>query len=140
MKVLVVVDDLVVRRHVEAALQKGGFQVVGVADGLAAWEILKRADSPRLLVLDWAMEGLDGPEILARLSSAPGRKPSHVLMTSVRGAPDDVVAALEAGADDFLVKPFHASELRARVQAGARRLEKLLALEERAGERERPAA
>ena len=69
MKVLVVVDDIVARRAVEAALQRGGFRTIGVADGLAAWEILKRADSPRLVVLDWAMDGLDGPEILARMSA-----------------------------------------------------------------------
>lgn len=140
MKVLVVVDDLVVRRHVEAALQKGGFPVIGVSDGLAAWEILRRADAPRLLVLDWSMEGLDGPEILSRLRSTPDRRPSHVLMTSVRHRPEDVVEALEAGADDFLAKPFHAAELRARVQAGARRLLQLEALEARLDGRERPAA
>ena len=140
MKVLVVVDDIVARRAVEAALQRGGFRTIGVADGLAAWEILKRADSPRLVVLDWAMDGLDGPEILARMSAMPGRGPSHVVMTSVRGTHEDVVAALEAGADDFVLKPFHAGELRARVQAGARKLERLVALEERIAELQRPAA
>lgn len=140
MKVLVVVDDMVVRRAVEAALQRGGFRTIGVADGLAAWEILKRADSPRLLVLDWAMEGLDGPEILARMAAMPGRAPSHVVMTSVRAKPEEVVAALEAGADDFVPKPFHAGELRARVQAGARKLERLIALEQRITELQRPAA
>lgn len=140
MKVLVVVDDPVVRRHVEAALEKGGFTVIGVSDGLAAWEILRRADAPRLLVLDWAMEGLDGPEILARMRNAPRRRTAHVLMTSVRHRPEDVVEALESGADDFLAKPFHAAELRARVQAAARRLQQLEALEARLEERERPAA
>ena len=140
MRVLVVVDDLVVRRHVEAALQKGGFPVIGVSDGLAAWEILRRADAPRLLVLDWSMEGLDGPEILSRLRSTPDRRPSHVLMTSVRSRPEDVAQALDAGADDYLVKPFHGTELRARVQAGARHIAALAALEERLERRERPAA
>ncbi|MFN8589482.1 MAG: response regulator [Candidatus Eisenbacteria bacterium] len=140
MKVLVVMDDLVVRRHVEVALTKGGFQPIGVTDGLAAWEILRRADSPRLLVLDWTMMGLDGPEILARLAAIPGRRPAHVLMTSVRQRPEDVAAALDAGADDFLGKPFHAVELRARVQAGARRLEQLFELERRIVEGDRPAA
>ena len=140
MRVLVVVDDLVVRRQVEAALQKGGFAVVGVADGLAGWEILRRADAPRLVVLDWAVDGMDGPELLARLRAAPNRRATHVLMTSVRSRPEDVAQALDAGADDYLVKPFHGTELRARVQAGARHIAALAALEERLERRERPAA
>lgn len=140
MRVLVVVNEVVARRAVEAALQRGGFQTVGVGDGLAAWEILKRADSPRLMVLDWAMEGFDGAEILARLRAMPGRAPFHVVMTSVRTRPEDVVAALEAGADDYVTKPFHAGELRARVQVGARHLEQVDALERRIAELLRPAA
>lgn len=132
MKVLVVVDDMVVRRHIEAALGRGGFAVIGVGDGIAAWEILKRADTPRLLVIEWAMDGLSAPELLERLRGTAGRASSYVVVTSVRAKPEDAVAALDAGADDYMVKPVHSAELRARVQAGSRIIEREMELERRA--------
>jgi two-component system response regulator MprA len=117
-RVLVVDDDAPVRRMLERSLAAEGFEVEAAADGGAALVAAERS-APDLVVLDVAMPGLDGLAVCRRLR-AKGL-PGAILMLTARDAVPDRVAGLEAGADDYLVKPFAMEELVARLHALARR-------------------
>jgi DNA-binding response OmpR family regulator len=97
--------------------------VVVTGDGNAAWEVLRTAESPRLAILDWMMPGLDGAEICRRARAAETTPPPYLILLTARGSQTDIVAGLNAGADDYVTKPFDREELRARVQAGTRIVE-----------------
>ena len=118
MRVLVVDDEPSLRTALERALALERYQVHSAADGRAALDHLveHRVDA---VVLDVAMPGVDGLEVCRRLRSAGDRTP--VLMLTARDAVDDRVAGLDAGADDYLVKPFALRELKARLRALLRR-------------------
>jgi len=118
MKVLVADDDPVSRLMLQALLSGWGYEVTAVADGAHAWDALQRDGTPRLVVLDWVMPGLDGVEICRRLRGRQGPEPAYVLLLTSRNATADVVAGLRSGANDYVVKPFDREELQARVQVG----------------------
>jgi two-component system response regulator MprA len=117
-QVLVVDDDHSLRRMLERTLVAEGFGVQAVADGGAALAAVERA-TPDLVVLDVAMPGMDGIAVCRRLREKGFGQP--VLMLTARDAVSDRVAGLEAGADDYLVKPFATEELVARLHALTRR-------------------
>jgi phosphoserine phosphatase RsbU/P len=119
MRVLVADDERVSRRMLETILTEWGYDVQTVSDGLAAWEVLRREDAPPLAILDWLMPELDGPEICRRVRALPTPQPPHLVLLTVKGRREDVVAGLEAGASDYLTKPFDLGELRARLQVGS---------------------
>ena len=142
MDILIAEDDLVSRRLLEATLAKWGHRVLGATDGDAAWEVLRRDDAPPLAILDWMMPGLDGVEVCRRarqlvpLAPLPrgergegrateSRQPRilYMILLTARGEKEDVVAGLDAGADDYMVKPFDRNELRARLNVGVRMVE-----------------
>ena len=118
MRILVVDDERGVRTSVERALRLDGHEVELAADGREALVRLA-ADSPDAVVLDVLMPEVDGLEVCRRLRSLGDRTP--VLMLTARDAVQDRVAGLDAGADDYLVKPFALEELLARVRALLRR-------------------
>jgi diguanylate cyclase (GGDEF)-like protein len=126
MQILIADDDRLSLLALEGCLRRWGDDVVAVADGAAAWEALQRPDGPRLAVLDWEMPGLDGLEVCRRCraraaAAGPARSPyTYLLLLTGRRGRDDLVAGLDAGADDYLTKPLDAVELRARLQAGRR--------------------
>jgi diguanylate cyclase (GGDEF)-like protein len=126
MRILVADDDPVFRCEVEALLEKWHYEVVTAADGEEAWQALREDDAPRLAILDWMMPGKDGLEICRQLRHGPQEPYTYLLLLTARDEKQDVVAGLEAGADDYLTKPFDAAELRARLRAGRR----ILALQE----------
>ncbi len=117
-RVLVVEDDVAVRRMLERHLGAVGYEVTGAADGGAALAAAE-AETPDLVVLDVAMPGLDGLETCRRLR-AKGLT-GGVLMLTARDAVEDRVRGLEAGADDYVVKPFAIDEVVARLRALTRR-------------------
>jgi two-component system response regulator MprA len=119
-KVLIVDDEPAVRAALDRALRLDRYEVELAADGR---EALDRLAEARLdaIVLDVAMPGIDGLEVCKRLREAGDRTP--VLMLTARDAVDDRVAGLDAGADDYLVKPFALKELKARLRALLRRAE-----------------
>jgi phosphoserine phosphatase RsbU/P len=119
-KILIADDDRVVRRRLEALLTQWGHEVVSVADGAAAWEVLQRPDRPPIAILDWMMPGLTGIEVCRKVRDEGGATPVHLLILTSRDRTEDLVAALEAGADDHVGKPFEPNELRARVRVGER--------------------
>lgn len=117
-RVLVVDDEADLRRALERALVLHGYAVETAPDGSDALRQLA-AEAPDVLVLDVAMPGVDGLEVCRRLRSAGDRTP--VLMLTARDGVDDRVTGLDAGADDYLVKPFALEELLARIRALLRR-------------------
>jgi two-component system response regulator MprA len=117
-RVLVVDDDAPVRRMLERSLLAEGFAVDSAADGGAALVAAERT-AHEVIVLDVAMAGLSGIEVCRRLRAKGAT--SAILMLTARDAVPDRVAGLEAGADDYLVKPFAMEELIARIHALARR-------------------
>lgn len=125
MDILVADDDTTSRQILAAVLRKWGYTVRLAKDGTEAWEQLQDLKAPRLAVLDWMMPGMDGVEICRRLrSEQPSRAHyTYVLLLTAKGAKGDVVEGMEAGADDYLVKPFDPQELRVRLRAGQRIIE-----------------
>ena len=128
MKILVAEDDPVSRRLLEVTLSKWGYEVVTCADGQAAWEALKAPDAPQLAILDWMMPLLDGLQVCRNVRN-PAERPAepyvYIILLTAKSQKTDMVTGLEAGADDYLTKPFDAQELRMRLRAGWRILDLL---------------
>ena len=122
-RILIAEDDPVSRRMLQAFLEKWGYQVEVATDGAHALQILESEGSPTLAILDWMMPGMDGPQVCESIRSQPTRPYAYILLLTARTQKDDVLRGLESGADDYLTKPFHAAELRARLQVGQRILE-----------------
>ena len=122
-KILIAEDDAVSRRVLEATLVKFGYDVVVAGDGAQAWALLEGEDAPRLAILDWMMPEIDGLEICRRLRLIPTATPPYLILLTAKSSKEDVVTGLDAGANDYLTKPFDRAELRARVQVGAHVLE-----------------
>lgn len=117
-RVLVADDDRLIRELVVTALEGRDVQVV--TDGDAAWAALQAPDAPLVAVLDWTMPGLTGPDVCRRVRATPTAIAPYIILLTSHSGSDDIVAALSAGADDYVCKPFHPAELRARLQAGDR--------------------
>lgn len=120
MRILVAEDDAITRRLLHAHLTKWGHQVTTCADGSEAWRVLKTDESPRLVILDWMMPGMDGVSICREIRKAETPPYVYIILLTARTSKEDVVTGLEAGADDYIVKPFDSHELRVRVRAGSR--------------------
>jgi phosphoserine phosphatase RsbU/P len=128
-RVLLAEDEPVTRRLLEAQMTRFGFDVTSVPDGLRAWDALQNADAPSLVVLDWNMPGLDGPDVCRKIRESARSGYTYMLLVTARNAKSDVVQGLSAGADDFISKPVDPDELHARLKTGERivRLEHTLA-------------
>jgi sigma-B regulation protein RsbU (phosphoserine phosphatase) len=120
MRILIADDDDVSRLELEALLARDGHSVVAVSDGTEAWEALQGEDPPRLAVLDWLMDEMDGVEVCRRARERPGLRDVYLVLLTARGGRGHVLAGLQAGANDYVTKPFDRDELLARVRVGAR--------------------
>jgi diguanylate cyclase (GGDEF)-like protein len=140
MRILIAEDDLVSRRVLAVQLTKWGHEVIITENGLDAWESINRADAPHLVILDRMMPGLDGIEICRRLRQRENGSSTYVILLTAMSRKEDLVEGLEAGADDYLTKPFDRHELRVRLQAGARIVELQTSLCERVKELEQAIA
>ena len=123
MKILIADDDLTSRTILEGVLKKWGYQPVVASDGNAAWEVLQKPDAPSLVVLDWKMPGMDGLEVCRRVRERSTSNPPHIILLTARGDKADIVEGLEAGANDYVSKPYDNDELRARIRVGQRMVE-----------------
>jgi diguanylate cyclase (GGDEF)-like protein len=120
MKILVADDELVSRRMLEKALVRAGYEVVAVADGVAAAEHLCSSEGPRLALLDWEMPELDGPDVCRMVRKKKDQGYVYMILLTSKGLKTDIVAGLGAGADDYLTKPFDIDEVKARLRTGQR--------------------
>ncbi len=123
MKILIADDDLTSRLVLTGVLQKSGHEVLATVDGVEAWEVLQGPEAPRIAILDWMMPGLAGVDVCRRIRALRSEQPPYLIILTSRGEKADIVAGLDAGADDYLAKPFDAGELRARVGVGLRMVE-----------------
>jgi sigma-B regulation protein RsbU (phosphoserine phosphatase) len=135
-KVLIAEDDPISRSVLNAFLSRWGYEVVVAADGTEAWEILHQPEAPCLVILDWIMPGISGVDICRRLREEEQSPPPYIILLTSRTGAEDVVEGLEAGADDYISKPFNREELRARTHAAARLVELQASLRQRVAELE----
>lgn len=135
---ILIADDEPVTRHLLRSLLEGwGHEVVTAADGASAWAVLSAPGAPRLAVLDWVLPDFSGVEVCRRVRERDDDdNHTYLIVLTARSAKADLVKALDSGADDFLTKPFHAGELRARVSTGARIVELQARLSARVAELE----
>jgi len=120
MRVLIADDSTVSRHLLEGTLRRWKYEVTVACDGSEAWAILEQPDAPTLAILDWMMPGLTGLDI-CRLVRKQNREPyTYVLLLTSKSLKEDVVEGLEAGADDYVTKPFDQNELNVRLRAGRR--------------------
>lgn len=122
-RVLVADDDPLTRRLLEQSLPEWGFHVSAVANGAEAWAVMNSSDRPHLAILDWMMPELDGIDLCRRIRSESNEPYLYVIMMTGRDSSDDLVHALEAGADDFVSKPLSMPQLRARLGTARRILD-----------------
>ena len=118
MRILTAEDDPTSRMLLETMLKKWGYEVVSTCDGNEAWAAMQAEDPPQLAVLDWMMPGLDGVEVCRRIRELDEASRVHVILLTALGDKKDIVTGLEAGASDYLTKPFDQDELRARIDVG----------------------
>lgn len=116
--VIVAEDDPVSRMLVCTLLEKWGYRVIVTNDGREAMEAIRAQTTPALAVIDWMMPGMDGIELCQRVREA--NKILYIILLTARGGKERLIEGLEAGADDYLMKPFDKDELRARLRVGAR--------------------
>jgi len=124
MKILVADDDPISRKVIRTCLEDAGHDVIEAHDGAEALEMISRADSPRLLVLDRTMPHVDGMDVCRAIRKKALEPDVYIILLTGRGEREDIVEGFEAGADDYMTKPFDISELRARVRTGARIVER----------------
>ncbi|MGC8834996.1 MAG: GGDEF domain-containing response regulator [Armatimonadota bacterium] len=123
MRVLIAEDDPVTRRELEVLLTQWGYEPITCPNGETAWQILCRDDPPPMAVIDWVMPGIDGVELCQQVRELHTEPYTYILLLTVKDRKEDVIQGLEAGADDYVTKPFNALELRARLNTGRRIVE-----------------
>jgi diguanylate cyclase (GGDEF)-like protein len=116
-RVLVAEDDAMFRRILQSWLENWGYRVMIAEDGARAWEILQHEVPPQLLILDWMMPAINGLELCRKVRDRNQVPYQYILLATAKDAKQDLVRGLEAGADDYLTKPFDKSELQARLRA-----------------------
>jgi len=120
MKILIADDDSVARKILEQTLSKQGYDVISVADGEAAWEIIRYGETPPMAIIDWMMPKMDGPTLVKKIRQLNLQNYIFLILLTAKSDKEDIIHGIEAGADDYLTKPFNKGELIARLRAGAR--------------------
>jgi diguanylate cyclase (GGDEF)-like protein len=120
MIVLIAEDNVLIQNLLRGLLTKWGYDVVIARTGDEAWGHLQADTAPPLAILDWMMPGMDGTEVCRRVRAQRKSRYIYLILLSARSDQQDIVEALEAGADDYMTKPFHAGELRARLRSAVR--------------------
>lgn len=120
MKILIAEDDTFSRKILEKRLTAWGHEVISAEDGQAAFDIMMKDDAPKLAVLDWMMPGLDGTDVCIKIRNKYTVAPPYLILLTAKTQKEDIIEGLEAGANDYVTKPFDANELKARINVGIR--------------------
>ncbi len=120
MRILIAEDDLTSRMVLGSVLKKSGYDVVEAVNGAKAWNIMKQDDAPKLAILDWVMPEMDGLDVLRKIRKIQTDNPPYIIMLTSKGDKTHVITGLDAGANDYLSKPFDPGELKARIGVGIR--------------------
>jgi len=122
-RILIADDDPAFRDLLKERLAKWGYEVVIAENGNEAWQVLQADDAPSLAILDWMMPGMAGIEVCRRVRKEKEEPYTYIILLTSQQQDEDIVAGMEAGADDYITKPFKHSELRVRLRAGRRIIE-----------------
>jgi diguanylate cyclase (GGDEF)-like protein len=123
LKILIAEDNPVSRKVLKTVMTKLGYEVQCANDGAEAWEMLQQKNAPHFAILDWMMPQIDGVELCRRVRERTGESYTYIILLTAKDQKKDVVEAMDAGADDYIIKPPHPDELRTRVRAGQRIIE-----------------
>ncbi len=127
MKVLVAEDSNYFRKILEDTLNQWGYEVVSASDGKEAWEILQQPEAPRLVILDWVMPRMTGIEVCHKVRQREYGSYVYMILLTSKSSKENIIAGMEAGVDDYIVKPFDEEVLRYRLKIG----ERILTLEDK---------
>jgi len=118
---ILIADDSIVSRHLlEATLRKWGYDVTAACDGAEALQVLEREDAPSLIILDWMMPGMTGLEVCQKIRQRGSEPYIYILLLTSKSQKEDLIEGMDAGADDYITKPFDQNELQVRLRAGTR--------------------
>ena len=120
MKILIADDSIVSRHLLEATLRKWGYEVMVACDGAEALELLQREGAPSLIILDWMMPGMTGVEVCRRIRQRDSEPYTYILLLTSKSQKEDLIEGMDAGADDYITKPFDQNELQVRLRAATR--------------------
>lgn len=123
MRILVADDDCASRTILSSLISQAGHQAVLAEDGSRAWEIMEKQDAPSIAILDWLMPGIDGESLCRKIRAEITRAPIYIIMLTIKGSKDDIVRGLDAGANDYLSKPYDPGELFSRLRVGLRTID-----------------
>lgn len=118
--ILIAEDELITSEILESMLRQWGYTVIKATDGNEAWQILQQDNPPNLLLLDWMMPGMTGLEICQNIRRQSNKSYIYTILLTSKTESEDVIKGLDAGADDYITKPFDSQELKARIKAGLR--------------------
>ncbi|MBI4844629.1 MAG: diguanylate cyclase [Nitrospirae bacterium] len=119
MKILVVEDDLISRKLLEKTVKGWGHDVITAENGMIAWELFKNEEI-KFIIADWMMPEMDGIELCKKIRSLKKSGYIYFILLTGKDKKEDIVQGLEAGADDYVAKPFDVAELKVRIRAGER--------------------
>jgi diguanylate cyclase (GGDEF)-like protein len=120
MKILIAEDETVSRRILKVTLESWGHEVIEACDGAVAWRLLQSKDAAELAILDLTMPEMDGITVCRQIRQYPNATPVYIILLTAKSSKHDIAVGLEAGADDYVTKPFDREELHARVEVGIR--------------------
>jgi sigma-B regulation protein RsbU (phosphoserine phosphatase) len=123
MKILIAEDDYTSRRILESVLQKWGYETISVDNGKDALDKLLEDDAPKFAILDWVMPRMDGIDVCTKLKQKQTNEVTYIILLTARDNKQDIIKGLEAGANDYISKPFDNDELHARIKVGKRIIE-----------------
>jgi len=123
MQILIADDSPMFQTLLQTNLSKWGYDVITTTNGTDAWQLLQQPDAPQLAILDWVMPGMDGPDICQHLRTRENAPYTYVVLLTAKNHTQDIVYAMNSGADDVIMKPFNPEELHVRIRAGERILD-----------------